>query len=229
MNTTSHTMAQFDAELEEVRTKILKMGGHVEEMIKHAIVGFATGNTAELKDVLEMEKRVNAFEIEIDDICNHIIAKRQPAASDLRFLVASLKMIRDLERAGDEAEKMARMAIRFYEGGPSISPRMDFTAMSTHVTSMLHRALDAYAREDESVLQGVLHEDKIVDDHFRNTIRLLISYVLEDSRTISRSIDMLFYAKAMERIGDHSKNMAEHVVYMVKGRDVRHSSEVSAE
>ncbi|CAM8633453.1 PhoU Phosphate uptake regulator [Burkholderiales bacterium] len=229
MNTTSHTMAQFDAELEEVRTKILKMGGHVEEMIKHAIVGFATGNTAELKDVLEMEKRVNAFEIEIDDICNHIIAKRQPAASDLRFLVASLKMIRDLERAGDEAEKMARMAIRFYEGGPSISPRMDFTAMSTHVTSMLHRALDAYAREDESVLQGVLHEDKIVDDHFRNTIRLLISYVLEDSRTISRSIDMLFYAKAMERIGDHSKNMAEHVVYMVKGRDVRHATEGSAQ
>ncbi len=229
MNTTSHTMAQFDAELEEVRTKILKMGGYVEEMIKHAIVGFATGNTAELKDVLEMEKRVNASEIEIDDICNHIIAKRQPAASDLRFLVASLKMIRDLERAGDEAEKMARMAIRFYEGGPAISPRMDFSAMSTHVTSMLHRALDAYAREDESVLQGVLHEDKIVDDHFRNTIRLLISYVLEDSRTISRSIDMLFYAKAMERIGDHSKNMAEHVVYMVKGRDVRHASGGSAE
>jgi len=219
MNTTSHTMAQFDAELEEVRTKILKMGGYVEEMIKHAIVGFATGNTAELKDVLEMEKRVNASEIQIDDICNHIIAKRQPAASDLRFLVASLKMIRDLERAGDEAEKMARMAIRFYEGGPAISPRMDFSAMSTHVTSMLHRALDAYAREDESVLQGVLHEDKIVDDHFRNTIRLLISYVLEDSRTISRSIDMLFYAKAMERIGDHSKNMAEHVVYMVKGSE----------
>ena len=223
MNTTSHTMAQFDAEIEEVRTRILKMGGYVEEMIKHAIVGFATGNTAELKDVLEMEKRVNASEIEIDDACNHIIAKRQPAASDLRFLVASLKMIRDLERAGDEAEKMARMAIRFYEGGPAVSPRMDFSAMSTHVTSMLHRALDAYAREDASVLQGVLHEDKIVDDHFRNTIRLLISYVLEDSRTISRSIDMLFYAKAMERIGDHSKNMAEHVVYMVKGRDVRHS------
>lgn len=223
MNTTSHTMAQFDAEIEEVRTKILKMGGYVEEMIKHAIVGFATGNTAELKDVLEMEKRVNASEIEIDDACNHIIAKRQPAASDLRFLVASLKMIRDLERAGDEAEKMARMAIRFYEGGPAVSPRIDFSAMSTHVTSMLHRALDAYAREDASVLQGVLHEDKIVDDHFRNTIRLLISYVLEDSRTISRSIDMLFYAKAMERIGDHSKNMAEHVVYMVKGRDVRHS------
>ena len=223
MNTTSHTMAQFDAEIEEVRTKILKMGGYVEEMIKHAIVGFATGNTAELKDVHEMEKRVNASEIEIDDACNHIIAKRQPAASDLRFLVASLKMIRDLERAGDEAEKMARMAIRFYEGGPAVSPRIDFSAMSTHVTSMLHRALDAYAREDASVLQGVLHEDKIVDDHFRNTIRLLISYVLEDSRTISRSIDMLFYAKAMERIGDHSKNMAEHVVYMVKGRDVRHS------
>lgn len=224
MNHNSHTMAQFDAEMGEVRTKILKMGGLVEEMVRYAVGGFASGNTAQLRDVLEMERRVNAFEMQIDDDCNHIIAKRQPAASDLRFLVASLKMIRDLERAGDEAEKMARMAIRFYEGGPSIAPRMDFSAMSTHISSMLHRALDAYARDDESVLQGVLRDDEIVDEHFRNTIRLLISYVLEDARTISRSIDLLFYAKAMERIGDHSKNIAEHVVYMVKGRDVRHAS-----
>lgn len=219
---TSHTLAQFDTELEDVRTRILKMGGQVEEMIKYALVGYSSGNTAQLKEVLEMEHKVNAFEVEIDDLCNHVIAKRQPAAADLRFLVASLKMIRDLERCGDEAEKMARMAIRFYESGAAMAPRIDFSAMSIHVTSMLHRALDAYAREDDTVIDSVIHEDKIVDDHFRNTIRLLISYVLEDSRTISRSIDMLFYAKAMERIGDHAKNMAEHVVFMVKGRDVRH-------
>jgi len=221
---TGHTTAQFDNELEDIRTRILKMGGQVEEMIKAALVGFATGDTAQPKGVLEMEHKVNASEVEIDEVCNNVIAKRQPAASDLRFLVASMKMIRDLERCGDEAEKMARMAIRFYEAGPSMAPRIDFSAMSTHVTSMMHRALDAFAREDASVVDSVVREDKIVDDHFRNTIRLLISYVLEDSRTISRSIDMLFFAKAMERIGDHSKNMAEHVVYMVKGRDVRHQS-----
>jgi phosphate transport system protein len=219
-----HTLQQFDNELDEIRTKLMKMGGQVEEMMKFSIVGFATGNTAQLKEVLEMEHRVNALEVEIDEICNNVIAKRQPIAYDLRFLVASLKMIRDLERCGDEAEKMARSAIRFYEAGPAVAPRMDFSAMSAHVTSMLHRALDAYAREDSEALVEIIHEDKIVDDHFRNTIRLLISYVLEDSRTISRSIDLLFYAKALERIGDHSKNMAEHVVFMVKGRDMRHAS-----
>jgi phosphate transport system protein len=225
---TNHTAQQFDAELEAVRTKILKMGGQVEEMIKFALVGFSSANTAQLKEVLEMEHRVNGFELETDDLINHIIAKRQPAAYDLRFLVASLKMIRDLERIGDESEKMARMAIRFYEAGPTSGPRMDFTVMSTHITSMLHRALDSYAREDATVLDSIIHEDKIVDDQFRNSIRLLISFVLEDARTISRSIDMLFYAKAMERIGDHAKNMAEHVVFMVRGNDVRHAkTEVS--
>jgi phosphate transport system protein len=220
-----HTLQQFDNELEDVRSKLLKMGGVVEDMMKGAIIGFSTGNTAQLKEVLEKETQVNALEIEIDDICNHVIAKRQPIAADLRFVVASLKLIRDLERAGDEAEKMARSAIRFYEAGPVAAQRLDFTPMATHVSSMLHKALDAYAREDAEVLAEVIREDKIVDDHFRNTIRLLISYVLEDARTISRSIDMLFFAKALERIGDHSKNIAEHVVFMVKGRDMRHQSD----
>ena len=128
---TNHTAQQFDAELEAVRTKILKMGGQVEEMIKFALVGFSSANTAQLKEVLEMEHRVNGFELETDDLINHIIAKRQPAAYDLRFLVASLKMIRDLERIGDEAEKMARMAIRFYEAGPTSGPRMDFKVKVT--------------------------------------------------------------------------------------------------
>ena len=218
-----HTSSQFDQELEEIRTKILRMGGQVEEMIKGALVGFSTANRDQLNGVLVLEKEVNSAEMEIDEICNKVIAKRQPTASDLRFLVACLKMIRDLERAGDEAEKMARMALHFYEGSPLPFPRIDFTAMSTHVTSMLHQSLDAFAREYESTLTNVIKEDKVVDEHFRNHIRLLISYVLEDARTISRSIDMLFFAKAMERIGDHSKNMAEHVVYMVRGRDIRHT------
>lgn len=217
-----HILQQFDNELGDIRGKLLKMGGMVEDMMKAAIVGFSTGNTAQLNEVLEQEQQVNALEIEIDDLCNHVIAKRQPIATDLRFLVASLKLIRDLERAGDEAEKMARSAIHFHESGSGPTHRLDFTPMAAHVTSMLHKALDAYAREDAEVLLEIVREDKIVDEHFRNTIRLLISYVLEDARTISRSIDMLFFAKALERIGDHSKNIAEHVVFMVKGRDMRH-------
>ena len=217
-----HILQQFDNELGDIRGKLLQMGGMVEDMMKAAIDGFSTGNTAQLNEVLEQERQVNAFEIEIDDLCNHVIAKRQPIATDLRFLVASLKLIRDLERAGDEAEKMARSAIRFHEAGPGSAHRLDFAPMAAHVTSMLHKALDAYAREDAEVLIEIVREDKIVDEHFRNTIRLLISYVLEDASTISRSIDMLFFAKALERIGDHSKNIAEHVVFMVKGRDMRH-------
>lgn len=225
---TQHTITKFDVEMEGIRTEILKMGGQVEEMVKLSLVGFATGNVAQLREVLELERKVNAYEMQIDEACNNVIAKHQPAAYDLRFLVASLKMVRDLERCGDEAEKMARMAIHFYEATAVMTPRVDFSSMSTHVSSMLHRSLDAYAREDASVLEGIIREDKIVDEHFRNTIRLLISYVMEDSRTISRSIDMLFFAKAMERIGDHSKNMAEHVVYLVRGKDARHA-EASAD
>lgn len=224
---TQHTVTKFDVEMESIRCELLKMGGQVEEMVKLSIVGFATGNTAQLTEVLELERKVNAYEMQIDEACNNVIAKHQPAASDLRFLVASLKMVRDLERCGDEAEKMARMALHFYEATTVMAPRVDFSSMSTHVSSMLHRALDAYAREDASALDGIIREDKIVDEHFRNTIRLLISYVLEDSRMISRSIDMLFFAKAMERIGDHSKNMAEHVVYMVRGKDARHADQAA--
>lgn len=218
-----HISSQFDAELETVRTNVLKMGGQVEEMIHAALKGLATGDQAQFDEVFRVEKLVNAAEVEIDEVCNHVIAKRQPTASDLRLVVACMKMTRDLERAGDEAEKMARMAMHFYEASPASFPRIDFTPMSSRVTSMLRRALDAFAREDESILADVIKEDKLVDEYFRNHIRLLISYVLEDARTISRSIDMLFFAKAMERIGDHSKNMAEHVYFMIRGRDIRHA------
>jgi phosphate transport system protein len=218
-----HISSHFEAELESVRTNVLKMGGQVEEMIHAALQGLATGDQSQFDEVFRIEKLVNAAEVEIDDVCNHVIARRQPTASDLRLVVACMKMTRDLERAGDEAEKMARMAMHFYEASPASFPRIDFSPMSSRVTSMLRRALDAFAREDESILADVIKEDKLVDEYFRNHIRLLISYVLEDARTISRSIDMLFFAKAMERIGDHSKNMAEHVYFMIRGRDIRHA------
>jgi phosphate transport system protein len=217
-----HTSKEFDKELEAIRTNVLELGGLVEGMIKTAIEGLDTGNIPKLKDVLAREKQVNNLEIDIDDRCNHVLARRQPTAYDLRFVLTCMKMIRDLERIGDEAEKMARMALYIHEGNSSFTPRVEISGMYTIVAKMLRQSLDAFARNDASALAEVVREDISVDDHFRNILRLLISYMIEDSRTISRSIDLLFIAKALERIGDHSKNMSEHVVYMVKGRDVRH-------
>jgi len=218
-----HISKEFDKELETIRTSVLELGGLVEGMIKSAVQGLEESDVPLLKDVLHREKQVNRMELDIDDRCNHVIARRQPTAADLRFVLTCMKMIRDLERIGDEAEKIARMALMIHESNSgSFAPRIDMSQMYGLVLKMMRQSLDAFARNDSSTLPDVIREDISVDDHFRNTLRLLISYMIEDTRTISRSIDMLFIAKALERIGDHSKNMSEHVVYMVKGRDVRH-------
>lgn len=217
-----HISKEFDKELEAIRTNVLELGGLVEGMIRSAVEGLDTGDVPLLKDVLHREKQVNDMEVDIDDRCNHVIARRQPTAYDLRFVLTCMKMIRDLERIGDEAEKMARMGLYIHESNSAFTPRIEIDTMFTIVAKMLRKSLDAFARNDASALAEVVREDISVDDQFRNILRLLISYMIEDSRTISRSIDLLFVAKALERIGDHAKNMSEHVVYMVKGRDVRH-------
>ena len=218
-----HISKEFDKELETIRTSVLELGGLVEGMIKSAVQGLEDSDVPLLKDVLHREKQVNRMEIEIDDRCNHVIARRQPTAADLRFVLTCMKMIRDLERIGDEAEKIARMSLMIHDtNAGSFAPRIDLSSMYGLVLKMMRQSLDAFARNDSSTLPEVIRQDISVDDQFRNTLRLLISYMIEDTRTISRSIDLLFIAKALERIGDHSKNMSEHVVYMVKGRDVRH-------
>ncbi len=217
-----HTSKEFDKELEVIRTSVLELGGLVEGMIRSAISGLESGDIALLRDVMHREKQVNRMEVEIDDRCHHVIARRQPTAYDLRFVLTCMKMIRDLERIGDEAEKIARMSLLIHESNAKFTPRIELSGMFDLVMKMMHQSLDSFARNDSSTLAEVIREDIAVDDQFRNTLRLLISYMIEDSRTISRSIDLLFIAKALERIGDHSKNMSEHVVYMVKGRDVRH-------
>jgi phosphate transport system protein len=219
---TQHISKEFDKELEAIRTNVLELGGMVEGMIQTAVLGLESGNLPLLKQVAEREKLVNNLEIDIDDRCNHVIARRQPTAYDLRFVLTCMKMIRDLERIGDEAEKIARMGLYIHESNAAFTPKVEVTSMFTIVVKMLRQSLDAFARNDPSALAEVVREDIGVDDQFRNILRLLISYMIEDSRTISRSIDLLFVAKALERIGDHAKNMSEHVVYMVKGRDVRH-------
>lgn len=217
-----HISKEFDKELEAIRTNVLELGGLVEGMIRSALRGLEEADVPLLKDVLHREKQVNRMEVDVDDKCNHVIARRQPTAYDLRFVLTCMKMVRDLERIGDEAEKIARMALYIHESNSPFTPRVELSTMYDIVLRMMRQSLDSFARNDSSTLADVIREDISVDDQFRNTLRLLISYMIEDSRTISRSIDLLFIAKALERIGDHSKNMSEHVVYMVKGLDVRH-------
>ena len=170
------------------------------------------------------DHRVNALEVELDEACSHIIARRQPAAVDLRLLITVIKTITDLERIGDEAEKIGRMAKLIHGAGRQHMPRMDMSHVADRALAMLRQSLDAFARLDIGEAMGVVKQDEAVDDEFRAIMRQLITFMMEDPRTITRSLEILFIAKAIERIGDHAKNMAEYVIYMVKGRDVRHVS-----
>jgi len=220
-----HISKQFDAELEAVRSRVLQMGGLVEEQIVKAVDGLASGDIEALDRVIEADHRVNAMEVGLDESCSQIIARRQPAASDLRLVMAIIKTITDLERIGDEAEKIARMAKLIHEAERAHLPRLELKHVASLALTMLRKALDAFARLDvESALQ-VVKQDRGVDDEFRSILRQLITFMMEDPRTISRCLETLFVAKAIERIGDHAKNMAEYVVYMVEGRDVRHTRE----
>jgi len=217
-----HISKQFDAELEDVRTRVLQMGGLVEEQIRRAADTLSTGDMAEIAAVQENDHRVNAMEVDLDEACSHIIARRQPAAGDLRLLIAVIKTITDLERIGDEAEKIARMAKLIYDAERMHMPRIEIRHVAGLALAMLRKSLDAFARLDVKAAQEVVQQDEAVDSEFRSILRQLITFMMEDPRTISRCLEVLFVAKALERIGDHSKNMAEYVVYMVEGRDVRH-------
>ena len=211
---TEHTFKQYDAELEAVRGKVLEMGGLVEQQIISALDSLVKLDPNLAKEVMENDKRVNTLEVQIDEDCSHIIARRQPAAGDT-----------DLERIGDEATKIARTAQKIYEEDRMYKPRFnEIKAMVALVREMLRTSLDGFARLDVSKTVEVARQDELVDEHFRAATRQLITYMLEDPRTISMSLEVLFVAKAIERIGDHAKNIAEYVVYMVKGKDVRHTS-----
>lgn len=220
---TEHTSKQYDAELESLRSRVLQMGGLVENQIVSAMEGLnSSTDSAIFKAVIQKELEVNKIEMEIDELCNHILARRQPAAVDLRSVLVAIKIIRDLERIGDEAEKVARMGMMILEAGNAFVPKVDLQRMAGNAIAMLRKVLDAYARVNAVSAAEVVRADIEVDDEFKAVIRQLITFMMEDPRTISRSIEILFIAKAIERIGDHAKNMSEHVVYMVRGRDVRH-------
>lgn len=222
---TEHTSKQYDAELEAVRAKVLEMGGLVEQQIVSALDALVKSDPKLAKEVMDNEHRVNNLEIQIDEDCSHIIARRQLAAGDLSMVMMIVKTITDLERIGDEASKIARTAQKIYEEDRMYKPRFnEIKAMVALVREMLRTALDGFARLDVSQTVEVARQDEQVDEHFRAAMRQLITFMLEDPRTISMSLEVLFVAKSIERIGDHAKNIAEYVVYMVKGKDVRHIS-----
>ncbi|MFD0914767.1 phosphate signaling complex protein PhoU [Methylophilus luteus] len=220
-----HTSKQYDVELESVRSKVLEMGGLVEQQIVNALESLTTADVNLAKDVMARDARVNALEVQVDEDCSHIIARRQPAARDLRMIMMMVKTITDLERIGDEATKIARTAQRIYEQDRMYKPRFnEIKSMVGIVREMLRTSLDSFARLDVSQTVEVAKQDEQVDEQFRAAMRQLITFMLEDPRTISMSLEVLFVAKAVERIGDHAKNISEYVVYMVKGKDIRHTS-----
>ncbi|MGB7989398.1 MAG: phosphate signaling complex protein PhoU [Candidatus Methylophosphatis roskildensis] len=223
MEMSEHTSKQFDVDLENIRTKVLQMGGLVEQQVERAMDGLASGEVFVIDQVIANDHRVNLLEVELDEACSHVIARRQPAASDLRMIMAVIKTITDLERIGDEAKKIAKMAKRIHEADAGFVPRIEMRHAAGLAANMLHKALDAFARLDVHAAAGVVREDAEVDREFKAIMRQLITFMMEDPRTISSSIEILFIAKSIERIGDHAKNMSEYVIYLVKGRDVRHT------
>jgi phosphate transport system protein len=220
-----HLSRQYDSDLEDIRSRVLQMGGLVEAQILAAIECFATGNFDLMAQVTDGDRRVNSYEVEIDDACTHVIARRQPAAGDLRLIMAVSKIVTDLERTGDEAEKIARMARQIYERGRLQIPRSaDVRQAGQLAVAMLRRVLDAMARLDAVEAERIIDEDATIDDAFRGIVRQLVTYMMEDPRTISTALDIVWIAKAIERIGDHAKNIAEQVIYIVHGTDVRHTT-----
>lgn len=225
MGINEHTSKQFEADLDATCTRVLQMGGLVESQIRAAIEGFTDGDAALLSRVVADDHRVNAYEVSIDEACAHLIARRQPAAGDLRLVMAISKIVTDLERIGDEAEKIARMSKSVHDRG--LQPSHQFPGIrhaAAAAIGMLRMALDAFARRDAETATEVLSQDPAIDDEFRSILRQLITFMMEDPRTISAALEIVWIAKAIERIGDHAKNMSEQVIYVVKGMDVRHTS-----
>ena len=225
MPTTEHLTKQFDVDLESLRSRMLQMGGLIESQILTAIEGFYSGNRKALDQVIENDRQVNGYEVGIDTECSHIIARRQPAASDLRMIMGVSKAVTDLERVGDEAKKIAVVSRQIHESGRLQVPRLaDIRRAGSIVVGMLRKALDAFARLDAVAAAEVIRDDAAIDEAFRGIMRQLITFMMEDPRTISTALEIVWVARAIERMGDHSKNLAEQVIYIVKGTDVRHTN-----
>ena len=221
-----HISQRYNEELEDVRNKVLHMGGLVEQQLGDAVQALTTMDSALAEIVITNDYKINKLEVEIDDECIHILARRQPAAGDLRLLMAIIKTITDLERIGDEAERVGRMALRFIEGQTTkdTKPLLGIGYFGDHVRRTLHEALDAFARMDVHAATQTAKEDIKIDQEYEGILRQLMTYMMEDPRSIPRVIGVMWSARALERIGDRARNICEYVIYLVGGKDVRHIS-----
>lgn len=219
-----HSSRQYEQDLEAIRSRVLQMGGLVEKQFFDALACFRSLDAREAERIIAADLEVNQMEVALDDACSHLIVKRQPAANDLRTVMATIKVITDLERVGDEATKIARAAAQLqHRGMVPIAHEDTIRVMADHAGKLLHESLDAFARLDHKLATKLIIADEKVDSEFRLVMRNVITFMMEDPRTISAALDTLWVAKAIERIGDHAKNIAEYVVYIVEGKDIRHT------
>ncbi|MFK8048026.1 MAG: phosphate signaling complex protein PhoU [Halioglobus sp.] len=217
-----HISAQFNAELEGVKNHLLEMGGRVEQQLSAAVEALVTLDSGEASKVISLDQEVNRMEMSIDDECSRILARRQPAASDLRLVLSVARVITDLERIGDEAAKIARQAIKLSEEGVSPSNFVEIRHIGLHVADMLRKALDAFTRLDVDTAVEVVRQDNAVDKEYGSAMRSLVTFMMEDPRVITSVLNEMWALRSLERIGDHAANIAEHVIYLVRGLDVRH-------
>jgi phosphate transport system protein len=224
-----HLSKQFDLELENIRTSILQMGGLVEQQVSAAVDAFATGNLGAMQQVIENDREVDAMEVTIDENCTLLIARRQPTARDLRLVMAVSRIVTDLERVGDKAAKIARMSQKLYETERHhFPPLSDIRHCGQLALKMLQNSLDSLARMDIETARQAIREDAAIDAGFNGVVRQLVTYMMEDPRTISEALDIIWIAKAIERVGDHASNIAESVVYIISGVDIRHTEQGGA-
>jgi phosphate transport system protein len=218
-----HTSRRFNEDMERVTTRVMQMGGFVEQQLQRAVTALIEGNSSLGEEVARDDYRVNQMEVEIDEECGRIIATRQPTASDLRVMVAIIKTITDLERIGDEGEKIGYIASRLASMERPADKYREIKHLGRIVSEMVHQALDAFARMDSEAALRVARQDRVVDEEYESIQRQCITFMMEDPRSIRRALDVMWIVRALERIGDHAKNICEYVIYMVHGKDVRHT------
>ena len=219
-----HSSSQFNDALESIRNNLMEMGGLVEKQVVDALQALLQADSALAEKVMETEDKVDKLEMLIDEECTKVLALRQPAASDLRLIIAVTKAVSDLERIGDESAKIARMGQQLAEEGESPRGYVEVRHIGNHVRNMLRDTLDVFARFDAKKALEVAAEDKEVDLEYRSAMRSLVTFMMEDPRSISRVLNIIWSLRALERIGDHARNIGEQVIYLVEGKDVRHIS-----
>ncbi|KJS06176.1 MAG: transcriptional regulator PhoU [Gammaproteobacteria bacterium BRH_c0] len=219
-----HISRHFNEELEAIKTRMLEMGGRVEKQVADAVRALEDADSELAETVIRREMDIDALEIQIDEECATLIARRQPAATDLRMVLAVSKTIRDLERIGDEAKKIAKMAIKLSEEGSAPRGYVEIRHIGNGVRKMLNDSLDSFARYDADSALATMRADQQVDLDYKSALRELITYMMEDPRSISRVMNILWALRSLERVGDHAKNICEQIVYLVKGKDIRHGN-----